>query len=134
VGFTKDNEEYKLMGLAAFGDKHKFDFSWLLNLKNGEYVLDTRYIKHLHQKPRHCTRDEMNFNHFLLKKWDFPKRIPHTPISQFYKDVAASAQYQLEQTILHIAAHYVAKTGYQKYMHCWWCSAQLPYESKADEC
>jgi carbamoyltransferase len=37
---------------------------------------------------------------------------PHTPISQFYKDVAASAQFHLEQVILHIrTAYYVAKTN-----------------------
>jgi carbamoyltransferase len=42
---------------------------------------------------------------------DAEKRIPHTPISQFYKDVAASAQFQLEQVILHITSYYVAKIG-----------------------
>lgn len=110
-GFTKDNEEYKLMGLAAFGDKYKYDFSWLLSFDQGEYVLDTRYIHTPPPKAPSPHRDEMNFNSLFVEKMGFPKRTPHTAITQFYKDVAASAQYQLEQTILHIAAYYVAKTG-----------------------
>lgn len=113
-GFTKDNEEYKLMGLAAFGDKNKFNFSWLLSFEKGEYFLDTRYLNTPPPKAPSLHRDEMNFNTLFIEKMGFPKRIPHTSITQFYKDVAASAQYQLEKTILHVADYYVAKTGIKK--------------------
>jgi carbamoyltransferase len=67
-GFTKDNEEYKLMGLAAFGDRYKFDFSWLLQSRDGEYFLDTRYLNLPAPKAPSLHRDEMNFNQLFIEK------------------------------------------------------------------
>ncbi len=44
-GFTKDSDEYKLMGPAAYGNPERFDFSWLPDIRAGEYVLDTAYVE-----------------------------------------------------------------------------------------
>ncbi len=110
-GFTKDNEEYKLMGLSAYGDKHKFDFSWLLKFEDGEYILDTHYLNLPTPKAPSLHRDEMNFNAHFVEKMGAPKRIPHIPISQFYKDVAASAQHHLERVVSQLAEHFMEKTN-----------------------
>ncbi|MBL7799995.1 MAG: hypothetical protein JNL95_04645 [Chitinophagales bacterium] len=110
-GFTKDSEEYKLMGLAAFGDKTKFDFSWLLPYANGEFQLNTAYIEVPAPLAPSLHRDEMNFNQLFIDKIGKEKRIPGTTITQFYKDVAASAQFHLEATVLHLTQHYIQHTG-----------------------
>lgn len=110
-GFTKDGEEYKLMGLAAFGDKTKFDFSWLLPYANGEFQLNTTYIEVPAPLAPSLHRDEMNFNQLFIDKIGKEKRIPGTTITQFYKDVAASAQFHLEATVLHLTQHYIQHTG-----------------------
>ncbi len=110
-GFTKDSEEYKLMGLAGFGDKYAFDFSWLLSFANGGYHLNLEYIEIPVPKAPSPHRDEMNYNYKFIEKMGQPKRIPNSSISQFYKDVAASAQFQLEKTVLHILDHYTQTTG-----------------------
>lgn len=113
-GFTKDSEEYKLMGLAAFGDKTKFDFSWLLPYANGEFQLNTTYLEVPAPLAPSLHRDEMNFNQLFIDKIGKEKRIPGTTITQFYKDVAASAQFHLEATVLHLIQHYIQHTGIGK--------------------
>ncbi len=105
-GFTKDSEEYKLMGLAAFGDKHAFDFSWLLSFSNGEYHLNLDYAEIPAPKAPSPHRDEMNYNQKFIEKMGQPKRISNSTISQFYKDVAASAQHQLENIVAPCRALY----------------------------
>lgn len=109
-GFTKDSEEYKLMGLAAFGDKYAFDFSWLLSFADGDYHLNLEYIEIPMPKAPSLHRDEMNYNHKFIEKMGQLKRVPNSPISQFYKNVGASAQFQLEKTVLHLVDFYTRTT------------------------
>lgn len=113
-GFTKDSDEYKLMGLAAFGDKAKFNFNWLINFENEELHLDTRYINTVAPKAPSLHRDEMIFNDAFVAKVGMQKRIPSASITQTHKDLAASAQFHLETLALKIAAHYLKKTGLKK--------------------
>jgi carbamoyltransferase len=110
-GFTKDSDEYKLMGLAAYGDKTKYDFSWLISFENEELKIDTSYIHTVGPKAPSLHRDEMIFNQLFADKLGLSKRLPHTPITQAYKDLAASAQLHLENLSLSIAKHYLYKTG-----------------------
>lgn len=113
-GFPKDRDEYKLMGLAAQGNKERFDFSWLLRFENGEVILDTDFIVKPLPKAPSLHADEMNFNALFLEKMGNIRRIPSAPISDYYKDVAASAQAQLEKVVLAFLAHYAAQTGQRK--------------------
>lgn len=110
-GFVKDSEEYKLMGLAGFGDRNKFDFSWLLKYSAGSFELNLDYIEIPEPKAPSPHRDEMNYNTHFIKKMGHERRVPNSPIAQFYKDVAASAQFLLEQTVLHLLEHYINETG-----------------------
>lgn len=109
-GFTKDSDEYKLMGLAAYGDKTKYDFSWLISFENEELILNTEYINTVGPKAPSLHRDEMIFNQLFVSKIGMKKRLPHDQIAQVYKDIAASAQLHLENLALRIAAHYLHKT------------------------
>ena len=110
-GFTKDSDEYKLMGLAAYGDRTKYDFSWLIDFTGEELRINTEYIHTVGPKAPSLHRDEMIFNALFTAKIGLPKRLPHSPISQEYKDLAASAQAHLERLAVRIAAHYLHQTG-----------------------
>jgi len=50
LGFQRDSDEYKVMGLSAYGNntgEKNYDFSWLLPYNNkdgGNYSLNTDYI------------------------------------------------------------------------------------------
>ena len=46
-GFTRDSDEYKLMGLSSYGDREKFDFSHILQFKENQIVLNKEYIKNI---------------------------------------------------------------------------------------
>ena len=113
-GFTKDSDEYKLMGLAAYGDKTKYDLSWLIGLDNGELTINTTYINAVAPKAPSLHRDEMIFNDLFVAKIGVEKRIPSAPITQVYKDIAASAQFHLENTLLKITKYYLQETGSTK--------------------
>lgn len=110
-GFTKDSDEYKLMGLAAYGDRTKYDFSWLIDFKDEELKINTDYVHTVAPKAPSLHRDEMIFNSPFTDKIGLPKRLPHSPITQEYKDLAASAQAHLESLAVRIAAHYLRQTG-----------------------
>ena len=110
-GFVKDSDEYKLMGLAAYGNPDRFDFSWLLDFTEDGLVLDTRYVVTVPPLAPSLHRDEMNFNEAFTERMGRGRRLPGTEPDDFYKDVAASAQKRLEQTVLALAEHYVRQTG-----------------------
>lgn len=113
-GFVKDSDEYKLMGLAPYGDSSKFTFDWLIDFQNGELKLNTDYIISIPAKAPSPHRDEMIFNQKFLDKMGKPRRLPKSEYAQFYKDVAASAQLHLETTVLKMLKYYVGKTGLRK--------------------
>jgi carbamoyltransferase len=110
-GFTKDSDEYKLMGLAAYGDRSKHDFSWLIHFDNEDLKLNINYINKVGAKAPSLHRDEMIFNELFAAKMGMGRRLPNQTITQVYKDIAASAQLHLENLVLQIASHYLHKTG-----------------------
>jgi len=113
-GFTKDSDEYKLMGLAAYGNKTKYDFSWLVSFENEALKLNTAYINSVAPRTPSLHRDEMIFNEAFITKAGISPRIPGAAILQEYKDMAASAQFHLENLALQIARHYLGVTGLKK--------------------
>ncbi|MBS1593843.1 MAG: hypothetical protein JST90_05935 [Bacteroidetes bacterium] len=110
-GFVKDGDEYKLMGLAAYGDKTRYHFSWLLSFEGEALRLNTAYINTVGPKAPSLHRDEMIFNALFEQKMGMKRRLPHEEITQVYKDIAASAQLHFENTALQIAKYFLGKTG-----------------------
>ncbi|MBS1618490.1 MAG: hypothetical protein JST76_08225 [Bacteroidetes bacterium] len=110
-GFVKDGDEYKIMGLAAYGDKTRYDFSWLLSFEGEALRLNTAYINTVGPKAPSLHRDEMIFNALFEQKMGMKRRLPHEEITQVYKDIAASAQLHFENTALQIAKYFLGKTG-----------------------
>jgi carbamoyltransferase len=88
-------EEYKVMGLAPYGDPAKYRSmfkSFYTLLPNGEYRLHEERLGWLFEIA--------------------PPRRKREPITQAHKDMAAALQEALEEIVLHLLAHYREKTGH----------------------
>jgi len=97
LGFMRDSDEYKVMGLSAYGDNtmtQNHDFSWLLSYNDksaGNYSLNIDYLN-LTESSRTPPRQEPLYSErFLSKLNNNPARLPDTPIDRYYKDIAKSA-------------------------------------------
>jgi carbamoyltransferase len=97
IGFEQFSDEYKVMGLAAFGvDRFRNAMEQILILQPlGRYRIDT---------------GKMNALSRLLG----PVRASGEPLDQTHADIAHSAQRRLEQALMHIIRHHVRSTGIRR--------------------
>lgn len=106
AGFRVNSGEYKLMGLAPYGEPRFVDLiiEHLLDLKDdGSFRLNMDYFSYCHKMVMVNTR----FEHLL----DAPVRAPETHISQHTMDVAASVQKVTEDIMLRMTQHVFEQTG-----------------------
>jgi carbamoyltransferase len=90
-------EEYKVMGLAPYGDARRYRSvfrSFYKLLPGGDYTLNP------------------DFPDILCKITH--RRGKHEPFTQVYKDIAAALQESLEEIVFHIISHYQKKTGQRR--------------------
>ncbi len=108
-GFKVNSGEYKLMGLAPYGDaKYKeLILKNLIDLKeDGSFKLNMRYFKY-HRGLRMISRD-------FIRLFNNKPRNPEEPITQFYMDIAASIQSVTEEVVIKIATNLQKQTGQDK--------------------
>ncbi len=106
TGFKVNSGEYKLMGLAPYGEPKYVDLirNHLLDLKaDGSFRMDMSYFNY-------CQGLTMTSAKFA-KLFGAPPRKPETPISQREMDIAASIQQVTEDIMLRMAQHVHAETG-----------------------
>lgn len=111
LGFLKFGDEYKVMGLAAYG-KPAFvgQFRKMVKLKRqGQFELNLDYF--LHPKGRAKVRweggipdQDILYSAEWIKTFGEPRR-PEDPIAQREMDLAASLQVALEDIYFHILNH-----------------------------
>jgi len=106
TGFKVNSGEYKMMGLAPYGEPKyvdlildkiihvKEDGSFRLNLQYFDYVVGLKMT-----------------NKRFEKLFDIPPRKPESPVTQKYMDIARSAQDVTEQIILKMVKHVYNQTG-----------------------
>lgn len=105
-GFKVDSGEYKLMGLAPYGqpiyaDKIRDE---LINIRpDGSFTLNMKYFEYL--------RGERMVGEAFEALFDGPIRQPESPISQRECDLAASIQKVTEEVVLGLATAAVKQTG-----------------------
>jgi carbamoyltransferase len=107
IGFDRFGEEYKVMGLGAYGEpKHKSLMQELLRCDGGGYFhLNRDYFVPLGKNLEECTdeRGEITlpplYSPALVKKLGEP-RVRTAQITQREKDIAASCQAQFEEAVL----------------------------------
>lgn len=108
-GFRVNSGEYKLMGLAPYGQPIYADKirNHLLDIKpDGSFRLDLQYFNYCQGLTMTNERFEELFGQ--------PRRRPETDLNQFYMDVAASVQLVTEELMLAMAQHAKEVTGKNK--------------------
>ncbi|MCG8557738.1 MAG: carbamoyltransferase [Proteobacteria bacterium] len=106
TGFRVNSGEYKLMGLAPYGEPRfaQLMLDKLLDLKpDGSLRMDMRYFNYCHGLT--MTSSKMD------KLFGGPPRKPEAPITQREMDIAASIQQVTEEIMLRCARHAHEVTG-----------------------
>ncbi|MBK7677013.1 MAG: hypothetical protein IPJ27_20920 [Candidatus Accumulibacter sp.] len=106
TGFKVNSGEYKLMGLAPYGEPRyvREIFDHLVDLKaDGSFRLDQSYFNY-------CTGLTMTGPKFN-ELFGGPPRAANEPLTQHHMDLAASVQAATEQIVLQLARSIRAETG-----------------------
>lgn len=109
AGFKVNSGEYKLMGLAPYGEPKYVNLilNELIDLKeDGSFKLNMKYFGY-------CNGMKMT-NRRFEKLFAGPARRPETKITQKEMDIAASIQQVTEEIVLRIARHVYKITGKDK--------------------
>jgi carbamoyltransferase len=106
TGFKVNSGEYKVMGLAPYGEPKyaKLILDHLIDLKpDGSFRLDMSYFDY-------CTGLTMT-NERFAKLFGQPVRTPDKLLTPFHMDVAASIQAVLDETVLRLTRSLASRTG-----------------------
>jgi carbamoyltransferase len=106
TGFKVNSGEYKVMGLAPYGEPKyaKLMLDNLVDLKpDGSFRLDMSYFDY-------CTGLTMT-NERFEKLFGAPVRSPDQLLTPFHMDVAASIQAVLEEAVLRLTRSLAGRTG-----------------------
>jgi len=115
LGYQMTNDEYKVMGLSAYGSPRYLDkFSAILRPSGASYELDGELDKRLRDSEiftsDFSTRQERIFTE-KLEDLLGPRRIRGQALDQRLTDIAASGQKQLEIVATHVVRAAVAASG-----------------------
>ncbi|MGD1978262.1 MAG: carbamoyltransferase [Akkermansiaceae bacterium] len=105
-GFRVNSGEYKLMGLAPYGEPRFCDliYDHLIDLKeDGSFRMDLSYFDYVAGLSMVSPKFETLFGE--------PRRMPESEISQHFMDVAASIQVVTEEIMVRCARHLRKATG-----------------------
>src|SRR5579871_3901938 len=106
TGFKVNSGEYKVMGLAPYGEPKyaKLILDNLIDLKpDGSFRLDMDYFDY-------CTGLTMT-NERFAKLFGAPVRTPDKLLTSFHMDIAASIQAVLDEAVLRLTRSLAVKTG-----------------------
>ena len=103
LGFTVNNSEYKVMGLAAYGEPTYYDkFKKLIDIKeDGSYLIDMDYFDYHYKMTMPGKKFIREFG---------PIRKPNGDVTQRHKDIASSLQIVLEENVIKILNHVYKQT------------------------
>jgi carbamoyltransferase len=112
LGFDFNSDEYKIMGLAPYGDPSRFRGFFrraVERLEDGRiripllHINRTREDRENYGATRRCLQDEL-----------VPPRAPDSEIDDVHRDVAAALQECLDEAMLHICEHAGRATGLRR--------------------
>ena len=106
TGFKVNSGEYKVMGLAPYGEPKYVQkiYDNLIDLKeDGSYHLNLKYFNYM--QGLSMTNDGFN------ELFDGPRRKPESPLTQREMDLAASIQVVVEECMLRQAVYLHKETG-----------------------
>jgi carbamoyltransferase len=105
LGFARDSDEYKVMGLAAYGTP-EFDLDFFLRANGGAYELDLDYTRYADHSDT-GNRDECLFGPKLEPALKLAPRRRGAPITRDHMNLAASCQSRLEEVVIDMLCRHV---------------------------
>lgn len=105
LGFVRNHDEYKVMGMAAYGRPLQIDaLRQVVRYREGfSFELDDDYFDQIYGGPKwHSDRFIAAFG---------PARKPDEPIMQHHFDFAASVQLRTEEVLMGLARYALRRTG-----------------------
>lgn len=117
LGFPHYGDEYKVMGLAPYGEAKYVDKlrDVLCFNNNGLFTLNLKYFRSAKQGIISYGEDHIPvvapiFSAYMEERFG-PARKKEEPLTQYHKDLAASIQRITEELIFHILNHLQKRTG-----------------------
>jgi carbamoyltransferase len=109
LGFDFNSDEYKIMGLAPYGDPSHYRafFASQVQLRPD----GTLQIPLLHGNSTREDRENYTASRQFLAGNLIPARDPDDEISDAHRDVAAALQECLDRVMLHVCGHFAKTTG-----------------------
>jgi len=109
LGFRVNDAEWKVMGLAPYGEPRFVDhFRRIVDVKeDGSIRLDLRYFAHTYSTRR-------TFNRRWERLFGQPQRRREAELTDFHRDVARSGQQMVEEIMVRMARHAQRETGLKK--------------------
>jgi carbamoyltransferase len=108
LGFPHYGDEYKVMGLAPYGEPRAIEAMWqIVCLKpDGRYELDLSYFRH-HKEPvaLQWTGGAPEFSDLFSSKLEAllgPRRLPDDPLEGRHRDIARSVQAMYEEAFFNL--------------------------------
>ncbi|MGP0049147.1 MAG: carbamoyltransferase [Solirubrobacteraceae bacterium] len=112
LGFDFNSDEYKIMGLAPYGDPGRFRafFESAVRLRP-DGTWEVPLLRHDHtREERECHTGARR----VLTEQLIAPRAPDSALSSLHEDVAASLQGCLDRALLHLATHFGHSTGLRR--------------------
>lgn len=115
LGYQMTNDEYKVMGLASYGEPtYLEEFSKILRPDGLDFHFNQSFDKRIVDKALYTTdfstRQERIFTTGLEDVLG-PRRLPNAPLEERHRNIAASLQKQLEVVEIEIVESAIAQTG-----------------------
>jgi carbamoyltransferase len=109
LGFDFNSDEYKIMGLAPYGDPERFRafFEKTVELHSDGSIR----IPILRLNRSRAERENYLATRAYLDEHLVRRRAPDAEITQEHKDVAAALQECLDRAVLHVCGHFGKQTG-----------------------
>ncbi|MGH9676035.1 MAG: carbamoyltransferase N-terminal domain-containing protein, partial [Candidatus Acidiferrum sp.] len=109
LGFDFNSDEYKIMGLAPYGNPEKYRafFDQAVELRpDGSIRIPILRLNKTRDERENYVKTRQHFSEHLIKE-----RRPDDDINDDHRDVAASLQACLDRAMEHLCGHFAKKTG-----------------------
>lgn len=110
LGFEAVEGEYKVMGMAAYGNA-KYDMSQFINFSSQLGEFSGNSDLYLDKPKKTCISEPVFARESLERFFGIPARQRSEPLNQAHFDIAASVQSHFEYTYLSFVSYWVKKTG-----------------------
>ena len=112
LGFDFNSDEYKIMGLAPYGDPARFRpfFEQTVELRDdGSIRIPILKLNRSREERENYLATRAYLDEHLV-----PRRLPVDPVTSIHQDVAAALQECLDRVVMHVCGHFAEQTGLRR--------------------